>query len=85
MISPTCAHAGCSCAVDVGETYCSEDCREAGPIVDAGRDGEPLGLEDAACPCGHPECQAVHEPAMPRPTGDLSFEDEEDLDRKSWI
>ena len=46
-----CAHELCACTIMSpirGETYCSDSCRNAD-------DG---GVENDACACGHPPCDA---------------------------
>lgn len=43
----TCAHAGCSCSVGVGEEWCSDHCRTA----------SKAGTHSSApCGCGHAGC-----------------------------
>jgi hypothetical protein len=41
---PACGHPGCNCAVEMGEHYCSDRCRQVAATP---------GLN---CQCGHPEC-----------------------------
>lgn len=44
--SQRCAHPACRCTVPVGDTYCSDHCRQ---VVD-----EPA---QGGCGCGHSPCQ----------------------------
>lgn len=37
-----CAHPGCTCKVEPGQTYCSTDCEEQS--------------DDETCICGHADC-----------------------------
>lgn len=37
-----CAHSGCTCEVEPGQTYCSADCEEQS--------------DDETCYCGHADC-----------------------------
>ena len=49
--SVECAHDLCQCTVMssiVGETYCSDACRQAADD----------SIESETCPCGHPQCDA---------------------------
>lgn len=45
-----CAHEQCTCAVDLGETYCGDWCRRVGE----GDLGEPHGR----CGCKHTACSS---------------------------
>ena len=47
-----CAHDGCSCEVNEGQTYCSPSCERA--------DAETQATGDGRCNCGHPDCAAEH-------------------------
>jgi hypothetical protein len=46
-----CAHSGCVCTVESGETYCSDCCASMAAGDQAAADDE--------CNCGHPECMAA--------------------------
>lgn len=44
-----CAHDGCECRVEEGQTYCSPHCARA--------QTQPAGDRDAGCQCGHADCE----------------------------
>jgi hypothetical protein len=48
-----CAHQGCICHVDAGQSYCSSHCERAAAEQPAGEATLP------PCGCGHAECQAT--------------------------
>ena len=54
-----CAHSGCICTVESGETYCSDYCASMVNGDQAAADGD-------VCNCGHPECMAASH-ASPAP------------------
>jgi hypothetical protein len=47
MAALTCAHAACSCVVDLEHKFCSDSCRRAADV--------PL-RKQSGCGCGHQEC-----------------------------
>ena len=52
-----CAHDGCQCAVDAGQTYCGPHCATAS--------AEPrIGIAEQ-CHCGHDACRAAAQ--LPQP------------------
>ncbi len=99
MAGRPCAHAGCGCAVEPWETFCSVECREAGPSgegapgVDTTTEGEIPGAGYTTCVCGHVDCWAVSEEASESPVlrspggprGPDDPDEEADEDRDSWI
>lgn len=46
MGAKECAHPACKCFAPAGKEFCSVECRNA-------------RTEGSACPCSHPDCQAV--------------------------
>jgi hypothetical protein len=50
-----CAHEGCRCRVEPGQTYCSPHCANVGV--------EAPEQREERCACGHPACDSelVHE------------------------
>ena len=52
MDGQKCAHEQCTCFIDLGEFYCSDDCRRR-DIADG--DAEP----HARCGCKHNDCMSA--------------------------
>jgi hypothetical protein len=52
-----CGHAGCSCTVEPGQTYCSDHCAKQASANTSAElpGGKPQ--HGAGCQCGHPGCQ----------------------------
>jgi hypothetical protein len=56
--SGKCAHAGCQCAVEPGQTYCSPSCQQMAQQA-GGRQQSQQGSSaaQAGCGCGHAACR----------------------------
>ena len=52
MDGQECAHAQCTCAVDLGETYCGPDCRRKAAAESPDEDVH------GRCGCRHTDCMA---------------------------
>jgi len=57
--SGKCAHTGCQCSVDAGQTYCSPACQQQ--AQQSGRQQSQQGAGStpgsAQCGCGHAACR----------------------------
>jgi hypothetical protein len=55
-----CAHSGCQCSVDAGQTYCSPSCQQQAQQSQGrqqSQQGSSSGQQGARCSCGHAACR----------------------------
>jgi len=58
--SGKCAHAGCQCSVEAGQTYCSPSCQQQAqqsPARQQSQQGSSPAMSTAQCNCGHAACR----------------------------
>ena len=56
--SGQCAHPGCKCTVQTGQTYCSDYCQQQAQQAQGGQQRQQGAASGSGgCGCGHPACQ----------------------------